>query len=148
MRLEEAAGTVSYAKYAGGSSDDKGVKVIAHSDDYVYVTGDALFTDCTYGTFDIMLIRYEYDGTLDYIFSIGGGNADYPTDMKLTGSYIYITGYSWSTGLTNGFYDIVIMKCKKDTGTIDWIKYIGTKSFSEYSSKIALLSDGSIFLLG
>jgi len=148
LKLDESTGTVTYAKYAGGPSDDYAKKVYAHTDDYVYVVGSALFSDCTYGTFDIVFLRFQSDGTLDFLKSIGGNNADYPNDMLLVGSYVYITGYSWSTGLTNGFYDVVVTKVLKDSGTISWIKYIGTKSFNEYGTSLTALSDGSIFILG
>lgn len=69
--------------------------------------------------------------------------------MKLWVNTLYITGYSQSSVLTNGFLDIFIMAVSKTSpSTATFVKYIGTTSFNEYSKGITVLSDGSLYLMG
>ncbi len=66
-------------------------------------------------------------GTLDYFYSFGGTNPDYAADMKIWVNTLYITGYSQSSILTNGFLDIFVLSCSKSNPlNLNFVKYIGT----------------------
>ncbi len=83
------------AKYLGGSSEDKALKIIGNSDGYMYVLGQGYSTEITQGTLDIFMLRFDQSsGTLDYMYNFGGTNPDYASDFKIHGSNLIITGYS------------------------------------------------------
>jgi hypothetical protein len=47
------------AKYLGGSSEDKALKIIGNSDGYMYVLGQGYSTEITQGTLDIFMLRFD-----------------------------------------------------------------------------------------
>ena len=53
-----------------------------------------------------------------------------------------------SKGLTSGFSDVFILSCTKASASLNWVKYLGTASFNEYSYRMTVGSDGTIFALG
>jgi hypothetical protein len=54
-------------------------------------------------------------------------------------------GYSESAGLSSGFNDVFIVSCTKASAAINWIRYIGTSSFDEFSMRMAVSADGTIY---
>ncbi len=59
-----------------------------------------------------------------------------------------MTGHSQSAELSQGFLDLFVASCDKDTARTNWVRYIGTPSFNEYGYKLAVSSEGTIFVLG
>jgi hypothetical protein len=66
----------------------------------------------------------------------------------LFGSYLYIVGYSYSSGLSLGGTDIFILQVLKSTGTLSWGKHIGTFGYSEYSNRLTVGPSGNVYLTG
>lgn len=62
---------------------------------------------------------------------------------------MYILGFSISAVLTTTSFDIFVISCDKNSGTINWIRRLGTPNFSEYSRGLAVYPvDGSVFMTG
>lgn len=59
-------------------------------------------------------------------FLIPGDSEEAIMDFKLLDGYFYITGYSLSTGLTNGKSDFMIYKISQSDGSKVWAKYYGS----------------------
>eukprot|EP00347_Sterkiella_histriomuscorum_P002714 403367090 len=149
IKLDQATGAFSWMKYIGGTQEDTGLIVICDNDDSVYTLGQGYSVELTYGTLDLFLIKQNSDGSLGYFYNFGGTNPDYASDMKMWVNQLYITGYSQSITLTNGFLDIFVLSVSKSNPTTTtFVKYIGTNSFSEISKGLTVLTDGSFFLMG
>lgn len=149
LKLDSTTAATQYGKYLGGSQEDTAISVIVDSDNTIYTLGEGFSVELTYGTKDIFLIHQNSDGSLDYFYNFGGTNPDYGTDMKLWVNTIYILGHSQSSSLSQGFLDIFIVACSKsDPSRASFVKYIGTPSFNELGSSLAIQTDGSVWLMG
>lgn len=147
--MDLATSALQYVRYLGGTQEDTGLVTICDTDSSVYTLGQGYSVELTAGTLDLFIIKQNSDGSLGYMYSFGGTNPDYAADMKLWINQLYITGYSQSIVLTNGFLDIFVMSVSKSNpSTAAFVKYIGTAQFSELSSSISVLTDGSFFVMG
>jgi len=67
---------------------------------------------------------------MNYFKHYGGPNPEYATDIASYGSYLFITGYSLSSGLSPGGYSIFLISCLRD-GSLRFVKYIGSSTSDE-----------------
>jgi hypothetical protein len=148
LKLDPSTSQAIFANYLGGTAEDFGLKIVGHSDGFLYALGQGYSTEYTKGTIDPFIIRFDETGALDYMTSFGSSNPDYGSDMKVQGSLLVILGQSQSVELSQGFLDIFIAMANKDTLQTVWVRYIGTSSFDEIGKSLHILPDGTIWALG
>jgi hypothetical protein len=90
----------------GGSGQEDFHKVIEVSDGYLFVgttnSTDSLFEGITsYGEYDGLIVKTDFDGNIIWIKKFGGEGQDYLFDVIKKGDLFYITGTT-SSGSING----------------------------------------------
>jgi len=108
-----SAGTVQWAKRAGGDGQDNGEGIAAHDSDFVYVTGGFSSTTITFGNItltspkksgiNIFTVKYDDTGNVLWAKSAGGTGTDiaWSVATDLSGN-AYVVGYFSSSTITFG----------------------------------------------
>jgi len=151
-----SAGTITWTKCYGGSSDDDGVAIVQTLDGNFYVAGSTYSTDGdisgNHGNYsDFWVIKINSTGTLLGQKCIGGTDYEEGINMTLTSDNgCIICGHTSSNdGDAIGYHggsDMLIAKLSS-TLSIDWSKCYGGTETEECNS-IVQLSDGSYAALG
>lgn len=106
------------------------------------------------GPYDIAVAKYASDGTFQWVYSIGGTDADVPYNIKVgADGYIYLTGYVTAGAICNGHvlpngggHDILLMRLTP-AGTCDWAISVGGSGDDE-GHDLALDANGDILVTG
>jgi uncharacterized delta-60 repeat protein len=122
------------------STSDLGNAVAVDSSGNVYVCG---FSSVT-GTTDIILVKYNSSGIIQWQKSLGGGNTNQGNSVTVDSSgNIYVCGVS---NTATGTYQFQI--AKYDTsGTIQWQRRLGDGSV-KYGWSVAVDSSGNVYVGG
>jgi hypothetical protein len=167
----DAAGTVLWAKRAGGTDNDGGTSVTTDASGNVYVTGRFASPNITFGTttltndagvssgyFDIFIAKYDAAGAVLWAKSAGGTNIDfcYGVTTDAIGN-VYVTGYFESatlnfgtTTITNagnvGYADMFIAKYDA-AGTVLWAKRAGGTD-DDLGYSVSTDASGDVYVMG
>jgi hypothetical protein len=135
-------GDVQWAKTYGGASDDEAYSVQQTSDGGYIVAGAT--TSFGAGGNDILLIKTDAFGNVQWAKAYGGINADFAYSVQQTsdGGYI-VAGETYSFG-TGG--DILLIKTDAN-GNLEWAKTYGGTG-TERASSVQQTSDGGYILAG
>lgn len=139
-------GTLLWQRALGGVSADYGWGVAADNLGNVYVVGDT--TSIGAGSNDILLVKYNSDGAVQWQKAIGGISAESGYDITVDNSNnVYITGQT--TSQSSGLNDIFIVKYNS-AGTMLWQRALGDSSSSvnDRGNGIAIDKYGNIFVVG
>lgn len=167
----DAAGSLLWAKRAGGTSAEIANDTESFADGSFIVTGgfegtasfgpgEARETELTSsGSRDIFVARYNADGTLAWAKSAGGLESDQPWGVStfsdgscvVAGSFLGVAtfgpGETNMTSLTSpGGYDLFVARYNSD-GTLAWAKRAGGES-SAVGRDIASVADDSCVVTG
>ncbi|MCB2300014.1 hypothetical protein [Clostridium tagluense] len=148
-------GTTEWIKGIGGKEIDRFYSVQQTSDGGYIAAG---YSDSSDGDFagvvnkglkDAILVKFDKNGTTEWIKEIGGGLDDYFRSVKQTsdGGYI-VAGNSQSnngdfTGVNKGSIDAILVKFNKN-GTTEWIKDVGGSDGEDFYSVQQTSDDGYI----
>lgn len=98
--------------------NDYGVKVVASENEngqHIYVIA---YLGVSLTNSDIGVLKYDGDGNLIWDVSWDGNNGiDFPTDIKIDGDFLYVTGGSQ---YTNVYSDYITLKFEESDGTLIW----------------------------
>ncbi len=158
------AGTVQWAKSAGGTNIDFGNSIAADANG-VYVAGNFYSATLVFGSTtltnagstssgDIFIVKYDVNGTPVWAKSAGGTGDDGGYAVAANGSAVYMAGKYLSstvtfgsTSLTNaGQTDIFLVKYD-NAGTVVWAKKAGGSSY-ENCSNMTVDAAGNTYLTG
>jgi hypothetical protein len=101
-----AAGTLAYSTYLGGSGMDAANAITVDSSGAAYVAGYTYSTDlpvanavqaANAGDCDAFLARVSATGALVYLTYLGGNGADTATAVALASGNVYVAGWTLST---------------------------------------------------
>ncbi|MFH0906442.1 MAG: hypothetical protein V1824_03840 [archaeon] len=127
----------------GGVNTDDGLKIIQTNDGGFALLGSTNSYGAVNG--DILLIKVNSSGVVDWNKTYGGTNSDEGRSIVLTSDGGYaILGRTASYGA--GSLDFLLIKINS-SGIIDWNKTYGGIN-SEWSSSLILTSDGGYAMLG
>ena len=164
-------GTLAWVKRAGGTEGDTPWGVDTYADGSCAVsgniTGTATFGDgeanetelTAVGEWDILVARFNADGTLRWARTAGGAQQEVARDLisfadgacAITGRFrdvaTFGAGEPNETVLTsNGEQDLFVARYHGD-GTLDWAESVGGTG-SDQGEGLAALPDGSFLLVG
>ncbi len=132
-----------YKTWGGSNHGDEGYGIALDASGNVFISGSTY----SYGVGgrDVLLLKYDSDGNLQWYKTWGGSNTEWGTRIALDGSgNVYITGYTSSYGV--GGRDVILLKYDSD-GNFQWYKTWGG-SDDEYGYGIALDGSGNTFITG
>lgn len=157
-----SSGTFEWAKSGGGTSIDQGNRIAIDGSNNIYVTGYYTGSSTFSGTpltsvgssADVFIAKYKSDGTLTWVKSAGGTQADIASgiDADANGN-IFITGYyqgSTTFGTapaitSNGAFDIFAAKYDS-SGNCKWASGAGGSN-GDYGYAIKAKS-GKVYIAG
>jgi hypothetical protein len=136
----DANGNVQWAKTYGGTDIDYAFSVQQTSDDGYILAGYTRSFGA--GLDDIILIKTDANGNLQWATTYGGTNDDWASSVQQTSDDGYIVaGYTRSFGA--GFYDAFLVKTDAN-GNIIWAKTYGGTDYDDASSVQQTLDGGYI----
>ncbi len=103
-------GTRSWNVTWGGTGYESASGIAIDNSGGIYCTG--VTTTFGVGMNEIALVKFHPNGTIAWNVTWGGSNGDTPREVACFNGYIYIIGYTYSLGDTNG--DIVLIKYNSD----------------------------------
>jgi len=136
------SGTIQWQKRLGVADfNSRFFGIAKNSSDDIYAVG---LTD-TSGSNDLILVKYNSSGTLQWQRRLRGANSDFGTSVSLDSSgNVYVIGDTLSSGA--GSTDILIAKYNS-SGTIQWQRTLGF-SGSDQGRDIKIDSQGNINFIG
>jgi preprotein translocase subunit YajC len=159
----DSNGTVLWAKGAGGTSSDYASGVSTDAEGNVYVTGYFWSSSITFGSTvltnagltDIIMTKYDSNGTVLWAKSAGGTEEDRATSVSTDAvGNVYVTGFFespsitfGSTVLTNtGAWDIFITKYDSN-GNVLWAEGAGGTDIDR-GYGVSVDAVGNVYLTG
>lgn len=150
----DVAGSQIWRKLYGGAKLDRAVAIASTGDGGAILTGMTHSSDVSsysYGQADILLIKVDAGGQVEWSKTYGGSKTDYPTDIQLTadGGFI-LSGTTFSQdgniSSNNGHSDIWVLKLTH-SGDIQWSKSFGNNTF-DYGHAIQPIASGGYIVVG
>ncbi len=137
------AGDLEWARTAGGSFDDYAESVQQTVDGGYIVVGPTRSFGA--GDSDILLLKYDSAGTLEWARTAGGSEGDHAYTVQQTtdGGYI-VSGSSWS--YVDPVGDILLLKFDS-VGTLEWARTAGGDS-DEWAPSVQQTTDGGYIVAG
>lgn len=159
LKLDEN-GMIEWQKSIGGSSNDRGNKIIQTPDGGYVLIADSSSpisgekTENSFGEGDYWIVKLDAQGLVQWDNTIGGSQFDTAVDVLNTadGGYL-IGGYSSSsisgdkTENNLGSSDFWVLKLN-NAGVIEWDNTIGGNAIETFSEGMKQLSDGSYLVCG
>lgn len=143
-----SAGTLQWAKQYNGTGNDydRANKVVVDAAYNVYVTGRSV--GAASAAEDFVTIKYDAAGTQKWTARFNGSSNGYDEGKALqvdASGNVYVTGYSYTTGLNNDYTTI-----KYDsTGVQQWLtQYNGTGNNADQAAAIAVDNIGNVYITG
>jgi hypothetical protein len=122
----------TWAKTAGGTSDDYSFSVAMDASGNTYVAGTFVSSTITFGTYtltnagicDMFVAKYDANGNVLWAKSEGGTAADEALSVAVDASgNIYMAGYFESPTITFGSYTLINTTTGSNLGDISLTKY-------------------------
>lgn len=157
-----SGGILQWVQSAGGPFDDQSYGISISGNGNVYITGvfwgSITFGSNTINSFgrtDILILKYNSNGIMQWVQSAGGTDNDYSYGIAVDGSEnVFITGYYTgnaafgSTTLTSPNMDPDIFLAKYNSlGALQWVQSAGG-SGTQVSNGIAVDESGNIYITG
>jgi hypothetical protein len=139
----DSAGVLQWARTTGGSNEDIAHSVWQTADGGYVVAGET--RSCGAGQTDILLLKYDSTGTLEWARTAGGGDYDDALSVQQTadGGYI-VAGYTRSYGLA---YENVFLLKYDSEGTLSWAKTTGGNN-EDMARSVQQTVDGGYIVAG
>tara|TARA_R110000796_G_scaffold97000_1_gene203729 strand:+ start:918 stop:2273 length:1356 start_codon:yes stop_codon:yes gene_type:complete len=140
---QDSAGAVQWQRTLTGDSTETGHGVAVDSGDNVYVVGKSASSGGNND--DFLLAKYNSAGTIQWQRSLGGGTTDRGYGIAVdSNDYVYVTGFSNSTGAGAG--DFLLAKYDS-SGTIQFQRTLGSTAYDE-ARAVAIDSSDNVYVLG
>ncbi len=115
-------GNMIWNKTFGGTLTDRGLSVVLTTDGGYIITGYIEFPDDVVNYDEVLLIKTDENGTLEWKQAFGSGRGKYVVETN-DGGYI-ISGYAFGSGNKSSFSDVWLIKTDEN-GNKEWSKTYG-----------------------
>jgi len=141
-------GELVWKKNFGGSNSDYFSSIIEVSDGYIVVgssnSTDGSLENKNIGWEDGILVKYDFNGNLDWVKTYGGSNSDYFYGVAATSDGYIIVGETYSNDgdfdeMNNGQNDALIIKTDFN-GNLDWVNTYGGNDY-EIFNRVSVMND-------
>jgi uncharacterized delta-60 repeat protein len=127
----------------GGINSDYGYGVAVDSSNNIYLAGTTLSFGA--GVFDMVLIKYDKNGMLQWYHTWGGADWDGGEGVAVDSlSNVYLVGYK--TSPETGYSDMVLIKYDKN-GILQWYRTWGG-AYDDRGDGVAVDSSNNIYVTG
>lgn len=149
-----ASGDQIWRRVYGGAQLDQATAIVGTGDGGALLVGSTHSSDISsyhYGQGDILIIKVDAAGNVQWAKTFGGSKTDMPGDIQATpdGGYI-LTGTTFSAdGLitnNNGQSDIWVLKITH-AGMVEWSKSFGGAGF-DYGHALRVVPTGGYIIVG
>lgn len=164
-----SVGVVQWVKKAGGTGPDRGYSIKTDADGYVYVTGyytgtvtfDAMTISAQSGSQDVFIAKYDTNGNLIWVSSVGGSLGDTGYGITVDNNYhVIVTGQYKGTAQFGAntlismidpnvnlpAYDIFVVKLDS-TGSVMWVQN-GAAKYDDRGMDLEVDAANNIFVVG
>ncbi len=148
----DAGGTFLRHSTIGGENDDYGRDLILTQDGSLLVVGrTASFGEGAVGEDDLLALKMDWSGTLDWVSTYGLANlSESPKAVHQTSNGQYVLAGSQTVitkskayGDTNAFVMRIL-----DDGALDWFRYYGEPETKDFLNRVIELPDSSLLAMG
>lgn len=163
--------TVRWNTFVGGNGNDSlaGITILDDGSGQVFTVGSSGSSNAgaveprltgdlfgNGGLSDVVVTRYNADGTVRWTSVLGGNSDDFGTAVVIgTGGFIYVAGTTSSFDFPTGTSttappsnsDGFVLRLASDGSTLDWVRFIGGASNEQIHSLI-LGKDGKLYAAG
>jgi hypothetical protein len=156
----DADGTRLWTRQVGTSAEDASNAVAVDDTGNAYMaawSSGGIDGNSNAGGTDIVVMKYDTNGTKLWTKQMGGSLADYPQDIAIHNGNAYIVGYTYGSvdGYPNaGSYDLFIIKYDTNGNKL-WSKQMGTSdgscpsaSSGDYAFGVAVDGVGNAYVAG
>jgi len=146
-------GNKLWTRQLGTSASDIAHGVAVDSSNNIYVTGETrggMDNNTSFGDKDIFLVKYDLNGTRQWTQQLGTDKEDAGYGITIVSNFSFVTGLTYGalTGSNSGNSDIFLLKFNNNsTGSIEWIKQLGTTS-EDVAYGLTADSSGHIYITG
>jgi uncharacterized delta-60 repeat protein len=138
-----SSGTIQWQRTLGSNKGEEAFGIAVDSSDNVYVGG--ITQNTTGGQWDILIVKYNSSGTIQWQRTLGGTGFDFRGEIATDSSgNVYVFGLTESTGAGNS--DFLIAKYNS-SGTIQWQRTLGG-SGNDYGRGMTVDSSGNVYVVG
>jgi hypothetical protein len=141
----DSYGNLQFSVRWGGVKNDYGNGVAVDTFGNVYVVGTT--NSFGAGGSDVVLLKYDSSGNLLFQKTWGGTQNDYGTGVAVNGAgYVYLTGYTYSLGLTPGISSVILLNYDPSGNLLFQKTWGGTKN--DFGTGITVDMDGNVYVTG
>ena len=137
------AGTLEWARTAGGSYYDDALSVQQTADGGYVVAGST--SSYGLGYEDVFLLKYDSEGTLSWAKTTGGNDEDMARSVQQTADGGYIVA-GWTGSYGAGDRDVLVLRYD-NSGTLEWARTTGGSS-SDDACAVQQTTDGGYVVAG
>lgn len=138
-----SSGNMQWNKTIGGTANESGSSIIQTTDGGYVVAGSTISFSA--GQLDIYIVKFDYNGNIQWNKSIGGTGTDGASSIAQTTDDGYIIA-----GTTNSFgaggYDFYIVKLNA-AGSLQWCRTVGGAAY-DLAHSIIQTTDGGYAVAG
>jgi hypothetical protein len=139
----DSAGTLEWARTAGGSYYDDALSVQQTADGGYVVAGST--SSYGMGYEDVFLLKYDSEGTLSWAKTTGGNDEDMARSVQQTADGGYIVA-GWTGSYGAGDRDVLVLRYD-NSGMLEWARTTGGSS-SDDACAVQQTTDGGYVVAG
>jgi hypothetical protein len=141
----DAAGEFQFSQIWGGTQNSYGNAVAVDGSGNVYVTGVTNGNGTT--TQAVFLLKYDFLGYPLYQKIWGGSLNAYASGLAIDGaSNVYVTGYTYSGGVTQGVASVLLLKYDPSGNLLFQTTWGGKQN--DYGSGVTVDGVGNVYITG
>ncbi len=129
---------------SSGNNRDQPVAVTTDDKSSIYVAGVS-YSSAT--NFDWVILKYGYDGTLIWTYTLNGtmNNYDVPAAIKVKNSFVYVTGAVYDSVTQLNYATIQL---NRTTGALNWKRQYDFHSLYDLSFAMDISPTGKVTIAG